>query len=337
MKTTGGERHICSKLTAGLVPAAAVTIIIALIFLALGCGQERQATTEAGQQGGYGVASTAAETTVTYQADKSGAAPTQDSAAYSGTRGLGSLRPGEQKVISNATVQIEVETGHFQAVFAQVKLLADKYGGYVVNASSSATGEEKVIRSGVISLRVPSSSLNAAIADVSKLGKVTSEQIESQDVTEEYVDLEARLRNAQAQEQSLLSLLQQAKTIEENLRVRDVLSQVQAEIEQIKGRLAFLEEHTSYATLTVSLYESGVVIAPGEGWGFLKALRDAAKAFVRTVNELVVFFGGALPVLVLLAIVAWIVYAVVKAVLRRREQGRSGRRPEGPTDTPLQQ
>ena len=117
--------------------------------------------------------------------------------------------------------------------------------------------------------------------------------------------------------------MRQATTVEDTLRVRDVLSSVQGEIEQIKGRLNYLDEHSSYATLTVSLYETGMVVATTGGWGFIEALREAARALVGTVNVLIVFLGGALPVLVLLALIAWVVYVVVRATMRRRQQRRA--------------
>lgn len=228
-----------------------------------------------------------------------------------------------QKVITNASLQVEVEEGTFQTAFEQTRLLADKYGGYVVSANSSASGKENVMRSGVVTIRVPSQSLNLALEDVLRLGKTTAQQVDSQDVTEEYVDLESRLKNAQTQEQALLSLMGQASTVEETLRVRDVLYSVQREIEQLKGRLAYLEEHSSFSTLTVSLYESGAVATKNGGWGFIQALKDAVRALVRTVNELLVFLGGALPVLVLLVLIGWVVYLITRAVLRQRDRRRS--------------
>ncbi len=318
---------------------AAATLLVlagfALVWVA-GCGGSRS-------RGDGGISGSPADGAVTtvYHATTTAASMGSDVARYQGGEaapsetiisqasvagkagGLGALTGPEHKVVSNASLQIEVETGKFQAVFEQVRLLADKYGGYIISADSSASGKERMMRSGVIALRVPSQSLNGVLADAVALGKVTAQQVQSQDVTEEYVDLKARLKNAEAQEEALLSLMRQATTVEDTLRVRDVLSSVQGEIEQIKGRLNYLDEHSSYATLTVSLYETGMVVATTGGWGFIEALREAARALVGTVNELIVFLGGALPVLVLLALIAWVVYVVVRATMRRRQQRRA--------------
>ena len=228
----------------------------------------------------------------------------------------------DKKVISNASMQIEVEKGTFQAVFEAALLLADKYGGYVVASQSSATGDESIVRSGTIALRIPEKSFDLALADAAKLGTLKSRNVDSQDVTEEYVDLKARLTNAESQETALLELMTKAKTIDEILQVRQVLSSTQQEIEQYKGRLSFLDEHISYSTLTLSLFEPGVEPKTTAGWGFVQSLKDALHGFVDTINQLIVFLGGAIPVLAILALLAYIVYRIVRASTRRRDRER---------------
>jgi hypothetical protein len=241
------------------------------------------------------------------------------SAGDSGPGGLGlAERSLGRKVISNATLQIEVERGHFQNAFDQALLLADRYGGYVVSSQASGSGEDAAVRSGLVTIRVPSLSFSRVLTDAGKLGELRSREIDSQDVTEEFVDLEARLTNAEAQERSMRALLDQAKTVEEILQVRQVLGSIQSEIEQLKGRLRFLDEHTSYSTVTISVYESGVQVALVGGWGFGQALKDAARGFVGTLNGMIVGLGEALPVLILFAFVVWVAYRLIRPALRRR-------------------
>ena len=83
-----------------------------------------------------------------------------------------------------------------------------------------------------------------------------------QDVTEQYTDLEAQLRNAKAQEEVYLEILKQAKTVEDILLVQDRLGNIRAVIEGLEGRIKYLENATSYSTITVSLQEEPVVRAP---------------------------------------------------------------------------
>ena len=228
----------------------------------------------------------------------------------------------DRKVVSTANLQVEVGRGKFQSAFAQALAIADRYGGYVVSAQSAAAAEESTLRNGTITLRVPSESFSRALRDVGGLGTVKSRQVDSQDVTDQYVDLQARLKNAEAQQLALQELLAKAKTVDEVLQVRQVLSTNQQEIEQLKGQLQYLKEHTSYGTMTVSLFEAGAVVAVAgtPTWGFVGALEDALRGFVDTVNALIVGLGSALPILILLALAGWILYRVFRS---------SGSRPAG--------
>lgn len=311
---------------------ALVAVLASLLALGLGCGGDEESMTTTAPDVGAPETTTAAAGTApteSRQADKgfgfdSTGAPAAGEAPQ--TEGSGSLTVAEQslgrKVISNASVQVEVERGKFQDAFDRAVLLADRYGGYVISSESSAAGEDDVLRSGTVAIRIPSQSFVQALAAAGNLGKLRSRQVSSQDVTEEFVDLEARLRNAEAQERALQELLAQAKTVDEILQVRQHLSAVRGEIEQLKGRLRYLEEHTSFSTITISLFETGVEVASAGGWGFLQALRDAARGFVNTLNGMIVGLGETLPVFILLGVLGWIAFRLVgRSLYRGRREG----------------
>lgn len=308
--------------------ALAAGLVLSLGGLLLGCGAndsvlDSPPTTVAA----------ASETTIFYtddalqESDKASGAPSSPGEGGFDTGGSIGNVSLDRKVISNASLLIEVEQGKFQIRFDEARLLADKYGGYVIASNSSATGDDDAVRSGTIALRVPESAFQQALTDAGKLGTVKSQNIDTQDVTEEYVDLEARLKNAEAQERAYLSLMDRADTVDEILTVRSVLSQTQQEIEQLKGRIRFLDEHTAFSTITMSIYEAGVEVSNG-GWGFVEALKDAVHAFVDNVGAILVFFGGALPVLALLALLAWVAYKVIRPLVRRFSQ-RGPQPPQG--------
>jgi Domain of unknown function (DUF4349) len=228
---------------------------------------------------------------------------------------LDAARAGiDQKVVSTANLQLEVAKGKFQSAFDQATLLAQRYDGYIVSSQSSATGDSSQLRSGTIALRVPAASFPQALRDAGQLGTVKSRQVDSQDVTGEYVDLQARLVNAQTQEKALQDLLVRAKTVNEVLQVRQVLSANEQEIEQLKGQLQYLKEHTSYATLTLGMVEVGAVVASTTpGWGFVAALEEALRGFVATANGMIVGLGSVLPVVILLVLGVWIVYRLLRS------------------------
>jgi hypothetical protein len=150
------------------------------------------------------------------------------------------------------------------------------FGGYVV--SSYISGEEDEMR-GWISFRVPDEKFETALEQLRDLAvKVESEQTYSQDVTEEYIDLQARLSNAQATEQQYLALLDKAEEVEDILRIYDYLSRVRSEIEQLQGRIQYLEQTTSTSLISVSLEPEEAVV--GSGWSALGVLKAAARGLV---------------------------------------------------------
>jgi hypothetical protein len=129
--------------------------------------------------------------------------------------------------------------------------LAARLGGWVV--SSQISGEEEEIR-GWISIRVPDGTFDQASAELRGLAvRVTSESTSSEDITEEYVDLQSRLKNAEATESQYLALLEKATTVEDALKVYAALTQIRYEIEQIKGRMQYLERTSAMSLISVNL------------------------------------------------------------------------------------
>ena len=331
------DRSIAKRSGRSLSGPSAITVgaslLAAVLLLVSGCGDRttlgRESATPTSAPDQVYSTTTAAAATTTYGAagrtPSDGAGGTPNTTLFLGEGGLSVAESSlDKKIISNASMQIEVEKGKFQTAFERALLLADKYGGYVVASQSSATGDDSIVRSGTIALRIPDQSFNQVLADAAKLGTLKSRNVDSQDVTEEYVDLQARLTNAESQERALLELMTRAKTVDEILQVRQVLSSTQQEIEQYRGRLRYLDEHTSYSTLELSLFEPGIEpTATAGGWGFVQALKDALHGFVDTINQLIVFLGGAVPVLAILALLAYVAYRIVRASTRKRDRERA--------------
>ena len=236
-----------------------------------------------------------------------------------------------QKVISDAQLEIEVASGKFQSVFDQARLLADRYGGYIVSSNAQASGADNSLKSGTIALRIPSASFTLAMSDASKLGIVRNSQVSTQDVTQEYVDLQAQITNAQAQVKAFQDLMARAKTVDEILQVQQVLSNAQTQLDELKGRAQFLNEHTNYSTLTMSIFETGVEVKPASTtqWGVTKALKDALHNLVNAGNAIVRGLGVLIPILVVLAIIGLIVFLIQRAA-RRRSRSRGQHTDAGP-------
>ncbi len=136
----------------------------------------------------------------------------------------------------------------------QITNLAATYNGYVVDSRSQQDGDRMV---GSIAIRVDANYFNDAIQALRNMAvEVTAESTSGQDVTEEYVDLQARLSNLEASEAQLLDLMEQAGTVDEILEVQRELTDTREEIEQIKGRMQYLEQSSATSLIQVSLVHS---------------------------------------------------------------------------------
>jgi hypothetical protein len=322
---------------AGIVALAIVLVFaLAAVIGTIGCGGEFEGVTTTAP-GSYSrpaaVSTTAAPATTVWRGDESdGAGSPSYAPNYSASGDTGSTSQAlggtltalevaaGQKVISDAQVEIEVEAGMFQNVFSQALLLADRYGGYLVSSNSYASGDDGTMKTGTVAIRVPSTSFAKALDDAGKLGSLKSQNLSSQDVTEEYVDLQARIKNSEAYVNSLEALLAKAKTVDEILQVQSVLTYAQQDLEQLKGRLRFLDEHTSYSTITMSIFEKGTEPVEASSWGVGGAFKDALHYLVRVFNGIVRGLGVLIPVLIVVAIVAYIIYRIVATVVRRNRR-----------------
>ena len=157
--------------------------------------------------------------------------------------------------------------------------LAARFDGYVV--SSQISGEEEEMR-GWISIRVPDEKFDQALTELRNLAvRVKTESTSSQDVTEEYTDLQSRLRNAEATEKQYLALLEKATDVEDILKIYQSLSQVRQEIEQIKGRMQYLERTSSMSQISVSLQPQATAKPlVHAGWSALETLKSAVRGIV---------------------------------------------------------
>ena len=161
----------------------------------------------------------------------------------------------------------------------EIAQLAVRFDGYVV--SSQISGEEQDMR-GWISIRVPDDRFESVLAELRDLAvRVTSESTSSQDVTEEYVDLESRLKNAEATESQYLALLEKAEDVEDILNIYESLSRVRSEIEQIKGRMQYLERISSMSLISVYLKPAATAKPLVRvGWSALEMLKSAVRGIV---------------------------------------------------------
>ena len=216
-------------------------------------------------------------------------------------------------VIRQAQVSITVKNGTFTSKLSDVRDLVIAQGGYIAGTDAQAKpgvdDNTTRLRTGVINFMVPAAHFDTTIGELEKIGEVQGEHVSGTDVSAQYVDLRARLANAEAQRDAMLALLRQAKTINDIIVVQNQIGQVTAQIEQLKGQIKYLDDNTSYSSVSVTLMEAGAPLqAPSsDSWGFATAVSMAAHNFVATINYVITALGavGPLVVLLLLGYVFW--------------------------------
>jgi hypothetical protein len=218
---------------------------------------------------------------------------------------VSALKP---KVIKTADVSLGVTTSSFSRAFSEARDIADRFGGFNLDSSTSSTGRD----SGSVRFRVPSDSfvpaLNA-LENLSGWGHVRSEHISGQDVTSEYIDLKARRGNLASQRRVLLRLMDRAHTISDSIRIEDQLRSVQLQIEQIKGQLRYLNNETSYATISATI-SAGVPVA-GKPSVLQRAWAQMSSVTSAVVAAILIGGAAATPIAILL-LVGLVLYRILR-------------------------
>jgi hypothetical protein len=162
----------------------------------------------------------------------------------------------DRMIIRNGYLQLVVDD--VNAAMAQITSLAGTYGGFVVNSNVQENQNRLV---GTISIRVLSEHFNDVLTALRAMAvEVRSESTSGQDVTEEYTDLTAKLRNLEAAEAQLLKLMEQAGQVTDILEVQRELVKTRGEIEQTKGRMQYLEQSSDLAFIQVTLEQSKLTV-----------------------------------------------------------------------------
>jgi hypothetical protein len=246
--------------------------------------------------------------------EEAGRASIEKDAAQQGTQ--------ERMVIENADLAIVIEDP--EARMAEIGNLAKEMGGFVVSSSfyqDTSTGRE--LPQGNIVIRVPSERLDEALTEIKKGAlDVPRENRSGEDVTNQYVDLQAQLKAKQAAEEKLLEIMDQATRAEDVLAIYLQVQNVQTEIERLKGQIQYLEESAALSAISVQLMteESNQPIEIGP-WRPEGAAREAIQNliffFQNFVDFLITLVLQILPSLILIAIPLYLVYLGGRAAYRR--------------------
>jgi Domain of unknown function (DUF4349) len=235
----------------------------------------------------------------------------------------GSLQGIDRKIVQTASLQMQVD--EVGVGFEEVGRIATAAGGFVASSSfsyidnsgiDSQNNNDKRSQTASVTIRVPAENYQSVLSQLRGLAKaVDSEESQSADVTGEYTDLNSRLRNLEATQTQLLTLLGQAHSITDILTVQDRLNSVQGDIEYVKGRLQLIGDLTDLATVTVHLRPVAGALPPvdnGNGVNLGRTISQAwddSLTFLGNIAEgvlTVVVFGWWVPLIAVPAgAIAW--------------------------------
>lgn len=227
-----------------------------------------------------------------------------------------------QKIIRNGSLTLRVDDASKR--LEEARLIAEQNGGFVASANLN---DRSGVKTAYATLRVPTDKFRIVADSLKMLASTVFDESENgQDVTDQYVDLEARLKAAKAEEAQYMEILKDARTIEDTLNVTSRLGEVRSRIEQMEGQMRGLEDRTSYATLSVTMTEEARVEAPTRVWKPGETLKEAMRALVESLQGLadaliafVVFFVGlVLPILIVLGLIAWFVRWMLRRVMGKK-------------------
>ena len=204
----------------------------------------------------------------------------------------------ERKIIS--TAQLLLEADNVPSTVNKITNITQQQGGFISGSSVSGYQERK---NGQVTVRVPEKNFYTAVEQIEALGIVKSRDLHGQDVTEEYIDINARLSNFKKQEERLQDILKMANTVKDVLEIERELNRVRSEIESLTGKLNYFNKSIEMSTITVNINEPAPFF---EGWGITDALKQSVKGFLDSISGLIVFTGFILPIVIYLSVVIFI-------------------------------
>ncbi|MBF0483729.1 MAG: DUF4349 domain-containing protein [Candidatus Omnitrophica bacterium] len=217
-----------------------------------------------------------------------------------------------RKVIQNANLSIRVKDS--LKVQVEINNIVTKYNGMIISSQIYNSGENN--RRGTTVLKVLPANMVATLVDIKKLGEVENENVSGEDVTEQYVDLQARLQNYKIVKDRLTKIMdEKAREVKDILEIEKEMARVGGEIEALEGRIKYLDSQADMATVTVNYYEKQVHIVRGLNFKerFQQTLKVSVEVFVNTINGMIILISFLLPIMIVLFVI-WGVIKLIKKI-----------------------
>lgn len=275
-----------------------IILLLALLAFSVSCAAARQDTAETLVSQTGTAKPVVAPPKEAQQADNYGALQ-QNVSLSDAAKAAATAAAADRKIIRNADITIEVAS----TTDAQhrVTSIAEAHGGFVATSEAKQRENSDPARRTLdfkLVVRVPSSQFGVAFDEIKSLaGSTPEEHVASEDVTEDFIDLEARIKTQKALELQFLEIMRQANKVADALEVQRQIAEVRTQIEKLEGRKRFLENRSSLSTITVNIQApKPVIVVTGTGFG--QSLREAVSDSISIASDMVLFFVRFLIVMV---------------------------------------
>lgn len=262
-------------------------------------------------------------------AEEPAAEPTEMEGGSEPDSAAADIDPDKIIYSANATV----ETTDFDGTVKGVNDLVKAHGGFIESSSVNGTNYYnksrgyQSSRSASFTIRIPSADFNTVMNSLSTLGNVPYTYTFSENISSRYYDTQARLNAYKTQEQSLLKMMELAETVEDVIAIEDKLSDIRYNIESLQTRLNGWDRQVNFSTIDLEVqevreYTPETVEQPGYGKQLWLSLKDGLEGVAEFFKDFLVWFVGALPALIVLAVL----FFVFRPLLRKANDKRKARR-----------
>lgn len=231
----------------------------------------------------------------------------------------------ERKIIRNANLTVEVTSPADNQ--RKITSIAESHQGFVVTSEATQSASEDKAKPEVtinLVVRVPAAQFNQVMEEIRATAtRILQEKITGQDVTEEFIDLEARIKNQKALEAQFIEIMKRAGKVEDALEVQTQLADVRTEIEKLEGRKRFLENQASLSTISITLQSpTQIVNAVGFWYSIRSAFADGVDVATTIIFFLIRTVIALLPLLIFIVLPIGLITRFVTRGMRHRRLAR---------------
>jgi hypothetical protein len=209
----------------------------------------------------------------------------------------------EQKIIKTANLAFELND--IEEINNKIAILVENYNGYIANSRNWLNQNQQIFY--WFEVKVPAKNFNKILEELSdsKYGQLISRSISSQDVTDEYMDLNIRLKNLSAQEERYRQLLNKAIEVEEILKIENELNRIRTDIERLQGWQKRLNQQINYSTITIEFHQPEPISSGTPD--IIKTIRNAINKMIDQFYQIIIYISTILPYLLLL-LIGYLIY-----------------------------